>query len=89
MIGNITPIGIFAWILAAILAAVMIFFKVRSLRFIFAFVAGLGVPLIGLGIVNSTYVFMLLYGSVLVAGGAVLFAAFGPRESHADPPRRG
>jgi hypothetical protein len=29
---------------------------------------------------------MLLYGSVVIAGGIVFYAAFGPRTSHAEPP---
>jgi hypothetical protein len=49
-------------------------------------VAGIGATLLCLGIVNGTYKIMLLYGSVVVAGGIVFYAAFGPRTSHADPP---
>ena len=86
MLGCITPPGFLFWIPAAILAAVLIGLGVRSPRFFFAFVTGIGVTLISLGIVNGTYVVMLLYGTVLTAGGIVFFAAFGPRTSHADPP---
>ncbi len=86
MLGNITPIGFLFWIPAGILAGVLIALGVRSPRYFFAFVFGLGVTLIGLGLTNGTYVLMLLYGSVLVGGGTVFFTAFGPRTSHADPP---
>lgn len=86
MLGCITPVGSLLWIPAAVLAGVLISLKVRSPRYFFAFVFGIGVTLIGLGIVNGTYVLMLLYGSVLVGGGTVFFTAFGPRTSHADPP---
>ncbi len=86
MLGCITPVGFLLWIPAAALAAALISMKVRSPRYFFAFVTGLGVTLIALGIVNGTYVVMLLYGTVLTAGGIVFFAAFGPRTSHADPP---
>ncbi len=86
MIGCIAPIGFFDWIPAAILAGVLIALKVRSPRYFFAFAAGIGVALIGLGLVNGTYAIMLLYGTVVTAGGVVFYAAFGPRTSHADPP---
>lgn len=86
MVGCIAPIGFFDWIPAVILAGVLVYLKVRSPRYLFPFVAGIGLTLIGLGLVNGTYVIMLLYGSVLVAGGIVFYAAFGPRTSHADPP---
>jgi len=86
MIGCIAPIGFFDWIPAAVLAIVLIWRGVRSPRYLFPFVAGIGLTLIGLGIVNGTYVIMLLYGSVLLAGGIVFYSAFGPRTSHADPP---
>lgn len=86
MIGCISPVGFLLWVPAAALGAVLIALKIRSPRYFFAFVFGLGLTLIGLGITNGTYVIMLLYGTVLVAGGTVFFAAFGPRTSHADPP---
>lgn len=86
MVGNIAPIGFVLWIPAALLAGALIAFGVRSPRYFFAFVFGIGVTLVGLGLVNGTYVLMLLYGSVLIGGGIVFFAAFGPRTSHADPP---
>lgn len=86
MVGCIAPVGFLAWLPAAILAGLLIALKIRSPRFFFAFVTGLGVTLMTLGLINGTYVLMLLYGSVLVAGGVVFFAAFGPRTSHADPP---
>ena len=86
MLGCITPIGFLLWIPAAVLAGVLIAAGIRSPRFFFAFVAGIGLTLISLGILNGTYVIMLLYGSVLTAGGVVFFSAFGPRTSHADPP---
>ncbi|MCB0856775.1 MAG: hypothetical protein KDB57_01495 [Solirubrobacterales bacterium] len=89
LLGCITPVGFIFWIPAAILAGALIGFGMRSPRYFFAFVFGLGVTLICLGLVNGTYVIMLLYGSVLVGGGAVFFAAFGPRTSHADPPSGG
>lgn len=86
MLGCITPPGFFLWIPALLLAGVLIWLGVRSPRYFFAFIVGLGVTLIGLGLVNGTYMIMLLYGSVLIAGGTVAFAAFGPRTSNADPP---
>jgi len=86
MVGCIAPIGFLMWIPAAALAAIAVALRARSVRYLFAFVAGIGLTLIALGIVNGTYVLMLLYGSVLVSGGSVFFAAFGPRTSHADPP---
>jgi len=86
MVGCIAPIGFFDWIPAVLLAGVLIYLKVRSPRYFFAFVAGIGITLIGLAAVNGTYVIMFLYGSVLVAGGIVFYSAFGPRVSHADPP---
>lgn len=86
MVGCIAPVGFLAWIPAAAFAAVLIALGVRSPRYLFAFVSGLGLTLITLGLINGTYVIMLLYGSVLVAGGIVFYTAFGPRTSHADPP---
>ncbi|MCB0871072.1 MAG: hypothetical protein KDB52_09585 [Solirubrobacterales bacterium] len=86
MLGCITPAGFLLWIPAAALATLLIVLKIRSPRYIFAFITGIGVTLISLGIINGTYVVMILYGSVLTAGGIVFFSAFGPRTSHADPP---
>lgn len=86
MVGCIAPIGFLCWIPAAIVAGALIAAGARSPRYFFSFVAGIGLTLIALGATNGTYVLMLLYGSVLVAGGSVFFAAFGPRTSHADPP---
>ena len=86
MLGCITPTGFLFWIPAAVFAAILIAVGIRSPRYFFSFVFGIGLTLIGLGIVNGTYVLMLLYGSVLVGGGTVFFTAFGPRTSHADPP---
>ena len=86
MLGCITPTGFLFWVPAAILAALLIGLGVRSPRFFFPFVSGIGLTLITLGTFNGTYVVMLLYGTVLTAGGIVFFAAFGPRTSHADPP---
>lgn len=86
MLGCITPIGFLFWIPAGVLGGVLIGLKVRSPRYFFAFVFGIGLTLISLGLTNGTYVLMLLYGSVLVGGGTVFFLAFGPRTSHADPP---
>lgn len=86
MVGCIAPIGFFDWIPALLLAGFLIWRRVRSPRYFFAFVTGLGITLVGLGVVNGTYAIMLLYGSVLIAGGIVFYAAFGPRTSHADPP---
>ncbi len=89
MLGCITVVGFTFWIPAAILGGVLIALKVRSPRYFFAFVFGLGLTLISLGIINGTYLVMVLYGSVLTGGGLVFFAAFGPRTSHADPPSGG
>jgi len=86
MVGTIAPVGKVLWIAAAIVAAGLIAAKVRTPRYFFAFVAGIGATLITLGIVNHTYVFMLFYGTVLILGGVVAFAAFGPRTSNADGP---
>ncbi len=86
MLGCITPPGFLFWIPAVLVAGALIWLGIRSPRYFFAFVVGLGVTLIFLGVINGTYVIMLLYGSVLVAGGTVFFAAFGPRTSNADPP---
>jgi hypothetical protein len=86
MIGCIAPIGFVVWIPAAVLAAILIALRFRTPRYFFSFVVGIGLTLVTLGIVNGTYVLMLLYGTILVAGGSVFFAAFGPRTSHADPP---
>lgn len=89
MLGCITPIGFLLWVPAALLASVLIAVGVRSPRYFFAFVFGLGLTLVSLGLTNGTYVLMLLYGSVLVGGGVVFYTAFGPRTSHADPPAGG
>ncbi|MDQ2699964.1 MAG: hypothetical protein M3Y23_01410 [Actinomycetota bacterium] len=86
MTGNITPVGKILWIAGAVLAAGLLVAGARSPRYFFAFVAGIGVTLIVLAIVNTTYILMLLYGSVLLAAGIVGFAAFGPRTSKADGP---
>jgi hypothetical protein len=86
MVGCIAPISFFDWIPAALLAGFLIWRGVRSPRYFFAFAAGIGITLVGLGIVNGTYRIMLLYGSVVIAGGIVFYAAFGPRTSHAEPP---
>ena len=87
MVGTIAPVGKVLWIAAAIVAAVLIFVvKARTPRYFFAFVAGIGATLITLGIVNHTYIVMVLYGTVLIAAGITAFAAFGPRTSHADGP---
>ena len=86
MLGCITPTGFLFWIPAAVLAAVLIGLKIRSPRFFFAFASGIGITLIGLGIVNSTYLVMVLFGIFLTTGGIVFYSAFGPRTSHADPP---
>jgi len=86
MVGNIAPVGKVLWIPAVLLAAGLIAARIRTPRYFFAFVAGIGATLIGLAIVNGTYIFMLLYGSVLISAGIVGFMAFGPRTSHADPP---
>ncbi|MGB0120708.1 MAG: hypothetical protein WBP55_07135 [Solirubrobacterales bacterium] len=86
MVGNIAPVGKVLWIAAALVAAVLILLKVRSPRYFFAFVGGIGVTLFGLAMINHTYIFMAFYGTVLVAAGIVAFSAFGPRTSNADPP---
>ena len=86
MVGTIAPVGKILWVAAAIVASGLIAAKVRTPRYFFAFIAGIGVTLITLGIVNHTYVFMLFYGTVLILGGIVAFAAFGPRTSKADGP---
>jgi len=86
MTGNIAPVGKVLWIAAAVLAAGLIWSGARTPRYFFAFVAGIGATLIVLSLVNTTYILMLLYGSVLVAAGIVGFAAFGPRTSKADGP---
>lgn len=86
MVGTIAPVGKILWVAAAAVAALLIVAQVRSPRYFFAFVAGIGVTLITLAIVNHTYIFMAFYGTVLIAAGIVAFAAFGPRTSHAEPP---
>ncbi len=86
MVGIIAPVGKLLWIPAAILALLLVAAKIRSPRYFFAFVAGIGATLIGLALVNTTYIFMAFYGTVLVSAGIVGFMAFGPRTSHADPP---
>jgi hypothetical protein len=86
MVGIIAPVGKILWIAAALLALALIAAKIRSPRYFFAFVAGIGATLIGLALVNTTYIFMAFYGTVLVSAGIVGFMAFGPRTSHADPP---
>jgi len=86
MVGSIAPVGKLLWIPAVILAAALIVARIRTPRYFFAFVAGIGATLIGLAIVNNTYIFMAFYGTVLVSAGIVGFMAFGPRTSHADPP---
>lgn len=86
MVGTIAPIGKLLWIPAVILALLLVAAKIRSPRYFFAFVAGIGATLIGLALVNTTYIFMAFYGTVLVSAGIVGFMAFGPRTSHADPP---
>ncbi|MCB0863088.1 MAG: hypothetical protein KDB66_07745 [Solirubrobacterales bacterium] len=89
MIGCIAPISFFDWIPAALLAAFLIWRGVRSPRYFFSFAAGIGITLFGLGIVNGTYRILLLYGTVVTAGGIVFYSAFGPRTSHAEPPSSG
>lgn len=86
MVGCVAPIGFLLWIPAAVLAGALIALGIRSPRYFFAFVTGLGLTLVGLGIVNGTYTVMLFYGVVVIGGGIVFYAAFGPRTSHADPP---
>lgn len=86
MVGTIAPVGKLLWIPAVILALLLVAAKIRSPRYFFAFVAGIGATLIGLALVNTTYIFMAFYGTVLVSAGIVGFMAFGPRTSHADPP---
>ena len=89
MVGCIAPISFFDWIPAALLAGFLIWRGVRSPRYFFAFAAGIGITLFGLGIVNGTYRILLLYGTVVTAGGIVFYNAFGPRTSHAEPPSSG
>ena len=86
MVGVIAPVGKILWIPAAIIAAILIGVHIRTPRYFFAFVSGIGATLIGLGIYNTTYIALILYGSVLVTAGIVAFAAFGPRTSKADGP---
>ena len=86
MVGTIAPVGKILWLAAALIAAILVFRDVRSPRYFFAFVAGIGATLISLAIVNGTYVMMAFYGTVLISAGIVGFMAFGPRTSHADPP---
>lgn len=86
MVGNIAPVGKLLWIPAVLLATGLVAARIRTPRYFFAFVAGIGATLIGLAIVNDTYIFMVFYGTVLVSAGIVGFLAFGPRTSHADPP---
>lgn len=88
MVGCIAPVGFLLWAPAVVLAGILIALRARSPRYFFPFVVGIGITLLSLGITNGTYVLMLLYGTILVAGGSVFFAAFGPRTSHADPPGR-
>lgn len=86
MAGCVAPVGFLLWIPAAALAGLLIAFKVRSPRYFFSFVTGLGLTLFGLGILNGTYAILLLFGLLVIAGGIVFFTAFGSRISHADPP---
>lgn len=86
MTGIIAPVGFLLWIPAAIIAVVLWTVGFRSPRFVFPLVSGLGLTLIGLGLIHDKYIFMVLYGSVLVTAGIVGYAAFGPRTSHADGP---
>ena len=86
MVGVIAPIGFLMWIPAFALMAVLIAIGVRSPRFFFAFVSGIGVTLLGLALVNHQYIIFLLYGTVVTVGGIVMFSAFGPRTSHAEGP---
>jgi hypothetical protein len=86
MTGNIAPVGKVLWIPAAVLAAALLAAGARTPRYFFACVAGIGATLVGLAIVNDTYLFMAFYGTVLIGGGITGFLAFGPRTSHADPP---
>jgi len=86
MIGTIAPVGKILWIAAAVVAAVLLRFGARTPRYFFAVVAGIGATLVGLAFVNTTYILMILYGGVLICGGIVGFAAFGPRTSNADGP---
>jgi hypothetical protein len=86
MIGIIAPIGFLTWIPAAIIAGILWAGGMRSPRFAFPFVSGLGLTLIGLGLIHDKYIFMVFYGTVLLSAGIVGYAAFGPRTSHADGP---
>ena len=86
MVGVIAPIGFLMWIPAFALMAVLIAIGVRSPRFFFAFVSGIGVTLLGLALVNHQYIIFLRYGTVVTVGGIVMFSAFGPRTSHAEGP---
>ncbi|MBK8294703.1 MAG: hypothetical protein IPK93_08015 [Solirubrobacterales bacterium] len=86
MAGVIAPIGFLIWIPAFALMVVLIVIGVRSPRFFFAFVSGIGATLVALAVVNHQYIIFLLYGTVVTAGGIVMFTAFGPRTSHAEGP---
>jgi len=86
MVGSIAPVGKVLWIPAVIGAILLAVAKVRSPRYFFAFVAGIGATLIVLALINTTYIFLAFYGTVLLSAGIAFFAAFGPRTSHADPP---
>lgn len=86
MVGFITPIGFLIWIPAVILAAVLLFLGVRSPRYFFALVTGVGATLIALAFINTNYIILVLYGALVVTAGIAIFAAFGPRVSHARAP---
>jgi len=86
MVGCVAPIGFVAWIPAAVLALAAIALGARSMRFFFAFVAGIGAVLLVVGVRDSTYVTMAFLGVFVIAGAGTGFAAFGPRTSHAEPP---
>ena len=86
MIGCIAPVGVLLWIPAFALMALLSATGNRSPRSFFAFAAGIGLTLIGLAVINHTYLIFLLYGGVVTTGGIVLFSAFGPRTSNADGP---
>ncbi|MDQ2622382.1 MAG: hypothetical protein M3Y45_05000 [Actinomycetota bacterium] len=87
MVGCVAPVGFVIWIPAAVLALILITVGNRSVRpMFFGFVAGIGVTLIVVGILNTIYLPASFLGLFLIAGSVTGFVAFGPRVSHAEPP---
>lgn len=87
MAGCVAPVGFALWIPAAVLAAILIAVGLRAVRNVFfGFVAGVGVVLIAVGILDATYVAISFLGAFVILGAVTGYAAFGPRTSHAERP---